>query len=60
MALLHPRYVRVSPLHDEHTKLLNALIAGNPDEALRLWAAHLNDAEAFLSTRIPEESAREQ
>ena len=59
MALLHPRYVRVSPLHDEHPKLLNALIAGNPDEALRLWAAHLNDAEAFLSTRIPEEPARE-
>ena len=58
MALLHPRYVQVSPLHDVHTKLLNALIAGNPEAALQLWADHLNDAEAFLSTRIPEESAR--
>ncbi|MDQ0923729.1 DNA-binding GntR family transcriptional regulator [Pseudarthrobacter sp. W1I19] len=59
MALLHPRYVRVSPLHDEHTRLLDALIAGKPDEALQLWAAHLNDAEAFLRTRMAEEPARE-
>ncbi|HEY3572850.1 MAG TPA: GntR family transcriptional regulator [Arthrobacter sp.] len=59
MALLHPRYIQVSPLHDEHTKLLNALTAGNPDDALRLWAAHMDDAEAFLSTRVPEKPARE-
>lgn len=58
MALLRPRYPHVSTLHDEHTVLLNALAAGDQDHALQLWAAHLNDAEAFLSTRIREEPAR--
>ena len=59
MALLRPRYLHVSTLHDEHTELLSALIAGNPDKALKLWAAHLDDAEAFLSTRTQEEVSRE-
>jgi DNA-binding GntR family transcriptional regulator len=59
MALLRPRYLQVSTLHDEHTVLLNALVAGVPDEALKLWEAHLNDAEAFLSTRIREETSQE-
>ena len=58
MALLRPRYLEVSTLHDEHTVLLNALIAGVPDRALQLWAAHLNDAEEFLSTRIREDPSR--
>lgn len=59
MALLRPRYLHVSTLHDEHTELLNALIAGNAEKALKLWAAHLDDAEAFLSTRTQEELSRE-
>jgi len=59
MALLRPRYLQVSTLHDEHTVLLNALIAGNPEEALQLWDAHLNDAEEFLSTIIREEPSPE-
>lgn len=59
MALLRPRYPQVSTLHDEHTALLDALVVGIPEEALQLWAAHLNDAEAFLSTRIPEEPSRD-
>lgn len=52
MALLRPRYPHVSTLHDEHTELLNALSTGDSENALKLWAAHLDDAEAFLSTRI--------
>jgi DNA-binding GntR family transcriptional regulator len=55
MALLRPRYPHISTLHDEHAVLLNALSAGDPEEALQLWTAHLNDAEVFLSARIREE-----
>ncbi|MDQ0634122.1 DNA-binding GntR family transcriptional regulator [Arthrobacter pascens] len=57
MALLHPRYLQVSTLHHEHTELLDALVAGIPEKALQRWAAHLNDAEAFLTSQIQEEAS---
>jgi DNA-binding GntR family transcriptional regulator len=52
LALLRPRYARISALHDEHTELLQALTSGDTDQALHLWAAHLDDAETFLSSRV--------
>ncbi|MEV7607760.1 GntR family transcriptional regulator [Paenarthrobacter sp. NPDC089322] len=55
MALLRPRYLQVSMLHDEHIVLLNSLIAGVPDQALQLWAAHLDDAETFLGNSVLED-----
>lgn len=55
MALLRAHYPRISTLQDEHTELLQALDRRDPDEALRLWAAHLEDAETFLSGKILEE-----
>jgi DNA-binding GntR family transcriptional regulator len=55
MALLRAHYPDISTLRDEHTELLQALDRRDSDEALRLWAAHLEDAEMFLSGRILEE-----
>lgn len=52
LALLRPRYARISALHDEHTELLQALTSGDTDQALHLWAAHLDDAETFLSSPV--------
>ncbi len=56
MALLRERYSQISTLQDEHTTLLRALSAADPDEALLLWAAHLEDAETFLRGRVMEEA----
>lgn len=57
MALLRARYPQISTLQEEHTALLEVLNAGNSTKALRLWAAHLEDAETFLSGRISEGAA---
>jgi DNA-binding GntR family transcriptional regulator len=56
MALLRPHYPRVSTLRDEHKELLEALKARDPDLSLRLWSAHLEDAETFLSQKIAEDT----
>jgi DNA-binding GntR family transcriptional regulator len=56
MALLRTHYPRISTLRDEHAELLGALKARDPDLALRLWTAHLEDAETFLSQEIGEEA----
>jgi DNA-binding GntR family transcriptional regulator len=52
MALLRTHYPRISTLRDEHKELLNALNARDSDLALRLWTAHLEDAETFLRLEI--------
>jgi DNA-binding GntR family transcriptional regulator len=52
MALLRTHYPRISTLRDEHKELLNALNARDSALALRLWTAHLEDAETFLRLEI--------
>lgn len=48
VALLRTRYRSLGELYDEHSTLLAALEAGDLDDALHAWDAHLDDAEAFL------------
>lgn len=58
MALLRPHYPYISTLRDEHRGLLEALDARDTELALRLWTAHLEDAETFLSQKIREDARR--
>lgn len=60
MALLRARYSYISTLQDEHATLLKALNQRNTSEALRLWAAHLDDAEMFLTCTIREDPSPAQ
>lgn len=57
MALLRTHYPRISTLRDEHKELLEALKDRDADLAIRLWRAHLEDAETFLRQKTGEEAA---
>lgn len=57
MALLRTHYPRISTLRDEHKELLEALKDRDADLAIRLWRAHLEDAETFLRQKTREEAA---
>lgn len=56
LALLRPHYPYIATLRDEHRGLLDALDARDSELALRLWTAHLEDAETFLRQKIREDA----
>lgn len=52
VGLLRTRYSSLSELFDEHSSLLHELAGGDVDEALRLWADHIDDAKTFLTESL--------
>jgi|SRR5699024_9124471 len=52
VGLLRARYSSLSELFDEHSMLLHELAGGDVEEALRLWAEHIDDAKAFLTASL--------
>lgn len=52
VGLLRTRYSSLSELFDEHSSLLHELAGGDVDEALQLWAEHIDDAKAFLTESL--------
>lgn len=52
IGLLRSRYATLTELYEEHTALLAALDGGDTETVLRLWAAHIDDAEGFLTQSL--------
>lgn len=52
IGLLKSRYRNLSELYEEHAVLLRALQGRDTDAALELWAAHIDDAEQYITALL--------
>lgn len=52
IGLLKSRYRNLDELYEEHALLLRSLQDGDTDAALELWAAHIDDAEHYITMSL--------